>query len=181
MSETDPARIVVIGAPGSGKTTLALHLAERLGIEHVELDALFHGPGWEPVGDVVFQERLREVAARPRWVVDGAYLRHTAPSIWPRADLTLWLDVPLRVLLSQLVMRSAGRVVRRTRLWHGNRETLRRLLSRESIVVYAVTFHRRLRRELPERFAAQQIAPGVVVRLRSRRAIARWRATVLRT
>lgn len=60
MSETGPARIVVIGAPGSGTTTLAADLAKRVGSECVALDARFHGPGSEPVGDVAFQEERRE-------------------------------------------------------------------------------------------------------------------------
>ncbi|HEY9878873.1 MAG TPA: AAA family ATPase, partial [Leptolyngbyaceae cyanobacterium] len=34
-------RVAVVGAPGSGKTTLARQIAQKLQIPHVELDALF--------------------------------------------------------------------------------------------------------------------------------------------
>jgi adenylate kinase family enzyme len=40
-------RIAVIGPSGSGKTRLAGRLAGVLGVAHVELDALHHGPNWE--------------------------------------------------------------------------------------------------------------------------------------
>src|SRR3712207_7517851 len=39
-----PARVVVAGTSGSGKTTLAARIGRELGIPHVEIDALFHGP-----------------------------------------------------------------------------------------------------------------------------------------
>ena len=43
-------RIAITGPGGSGKTTLAAELARTLGIRHVEIDALHHGPNWESCG-----------------------------------------------------------------------------------------------------------------------------------
>ena len=40
------SRIAVIGNSGSGKSTLARTLSARLGIPHIELDALNWQPGW---------------------------------------------------------------------------------------------------------------------------------------
>ena len=40
-------RVVVAGISGVGKTTLARRLAAARGLRHVEVDALFHGPGWQ--------------------------------------------------------------------------------------------------------------------------------------
>jgi adenylate kinase family enzyme len=36
----------VVGSTGSGKTTFARALAEKLGVPHVEIDALFWQRGW---------------------------------------------------------------------------------------------------------------------------------------
>lgn len=39
-------RVAVVGNSGSGKSTFAAELARRLGVPWVELDAVFHQPGW---------------------------------------------------------------------------------------------------------------------------------------
>ena len=41
-------RLSVVGNSGSGKTTIARRLATGLGIPHLELDAVFHQPDWQP-------------------------------------------------------------------------------------------------------------------------------------
>jgi len=38
-------RILVAGTSGAGKTTVARRVATVLNIAHIEIDALFHGPG----------------------------------------------------------------------------------------------------------------------------------------
>jgi adenylate kinase family enzyme len=39
-------RVSILGTSGSGKTTLARRLAAALDLPHLELDAVFHQPGW---------------------------------------------------------------------------------------------------------------------------------------
>ena len=42
-------RVSIVGNAGSGKSTLAQALAACLDVPHIELDALFHQPGWQPL------------------------------------------------------------------------------------------------------------------------------------
>jgi len=54
-------RIAVIGPSGSGKTWLSSQLAGTLGLRHVEIDALHHGPNWEACSSEVLRERVAPV------------------------------------------------------------------------------------------------------------------------
>src|SRR5262249_32296007 len=66
-------RIWVIGASGTGKTTLAAEVARRLDVSHVELDAIHHGPDWAEPDPDEFRAAVAAEVAKPAWVIDGAY------------------------------------------------------------------------------------------------------------
>lgn len=61
----------MVGSSGSGKTTVAKVLARRLGVPHIELDALHHGPGWTVRDDFVAD--IDRMSATDAWVIDGNY------------------------------------------------------------------------------------------------------------
>ena len=115
-------RIVVVGGPGSGKTTVAAALATALGVPHVELDALWWEPGWTPATAALFESRVRHAIAGDAWVVDGNYLDEGGRAVWRAADTLVWLDLPRRTCIVRVVRRSASRVVRGTKLWGTNRQ-----------------------------------------------------------
>jgi len=143
-------RVSVVGTTGSGKTTLARALAAVLGCPHVELDALFWGPGWSMAELPVFRSRVASVVAGDGWVVDGGYsdVRHL---VWARADTVVWLDYPLAVTLSRLMGRIAARIRDGTELWPGtgNRETIRnQVFTRDPLVWFAIRTHRGRRRRI---------------------------------
>src|SRR5437879_13025455 len=80
-------RVSVVGSTGSGKTTFARDLARRLGVPHVELDALNWGPSWTMVPVDVFKERVARAVEGDAWVIDGNYGgRGARDLVWPRAD-----------------------------------------------------------------------------------------------
>jgi len=66
-------RIAIIGCGGAGKTSLALRLGRKLSIPVHHLDAIFWGPGWQPIERAAFEAAQRELLARPAWVIDGNY------------------------------------------------------------------------------------------------------------
>ena len=89
-------RVSVVGTSGSGKSTLGAALAKRLGTEFLELDSVFHQPGWVPLPDEEFRRRVGDAVAGERWVVDGNYSSKVRDIVWARADTVVWLDLPKR-------------------------------------------------------------------------------------
>ncbi len=171
-------RISVVGTCGSGKTTVARALAERLGATHVELDALSWGPNWTQRPDDEFRAAVAAAAARERWVIDGNYSK-CRDLIWARADTVIWLDYSFPRVFWQLLRRTFRRALRREELWHGNRESLRTsFLSRDSILLWAIKTHRRRQREYPGLLARPDYQRLRVVHLRSPREAAAWLAGV---
>src|SRR5574340_369956 len=101
-------RIVVVGSSGSGKTTTAETIAQKLGIPHVELDALHWLPDWQETELLEFREKIAQALAGPAWVVDGNYAKVRDIS-WTRADTLVWLDLPLPLVLGRLANRTFRR------------------------------------------------------------------------
>jgi adenylate kinase family enzyme len=174
-------RIVILGFTGSGKTSLAAAVAERLRAPHVELDALFWEPDWRLPPAEVFRARVARATAGPAWVLEGNPLdqraQHAAylEDLWPRAETIVWLDYPRWLVLWRLWWRTVRRILTRDTLWGGNRESLRvHFLSRQSMFPWAwrsFPVHRELYRCLVERIVA---AGGDVVHLRSPREARLW-------
>jgi adenylate kinase family enzyme len=171
-------RIAVVGSTASGKSTFAAKLGARLGVPHVELDALFWGPNWTPPDDDAFRAFVRRVAGADRWVIDGNYSRFL-PITLERADPVVWLDLPLRTCLLRVIRRTLRRAGTREDLWgSGNREDLRKLLGRDSLVWWVLRTHGRRRREHVARFADPANAHLRVLRFRSSATAEAWLVTV---
>lgn len=138
-------RISVVGNSGSGKTTVAARLAAALGVPHLELDSVFHQPGWQPLETGEFRRVVSEFAASPGWVVDGNYDK-VRDIVWDLADTVVWIDPPRHTVMRRLIARTFRRMVTGAELWNGNRERFRYLLNREeSILIWAWTSHHKYR------------------------------------
>lgn len=149
---------------------MAAALARVLGAHHVELDSIYHQPGWNPLPDEEFRARVAALTEPESWVVDGNYsvIRDIT---WNRADTVVWFDLPYLRVMARTIRRTVRRVITREELWNGNKEPLSNLWSlnpEKSIIAWTATRHRVYRR----RYRAAEIDPQWVdlrfVRLRSR-------------
>jgi adenylate kinase family enzyme len=169
-------RIAIVGTTGVGKTTVARTLSARLGLRHVELDALFHERGWTEAPVEVFRRRVAASLSNDAWVVDGNY-GQVRDLIWEQADTLIWLDYPLPLALVRLFRRSMRRLLTREELWNGNREEWRNhFLSRDSLFLWALQTHGRRRREYPALLRRPEYTHLRVVRLHSPGATRLWLA-----
>ncbi len=144
-------RVSVIGCSGAGKTTFGRTLAARLGVPFVELDSIFHQPGWTQLPDDEFRARVREATAPDGWVVDGNY-SVAREIVLERASTVVWLDYPRPWIMQQVIRRSVGRAVTRRELWNGNRENAREWLNADHPIRWAWSQHARKRIEYEARF-----------------------------
>jgi adenylate kinase family enzyme len=168
-------RVVVVGPPGSGKTTVARRLAAKLAAPHVELDSLWWDPNWTEAGEAAFAERLLPIVDGERWVLDGNYVSSGARDvIWPRADTIVWLDFARWVTVPRVVRRTIRRGAFRTVLWSGNREPLRLALRPDSIIRYAWREHPKYNRRYEGLDDDAGLAHLTWVRLRSPAEVRRW-------
>ena len=134
---------VIASASGCGKTTAGRALAARLDVPFVELDALNHGAGWVEPTPEELRARVVPIVATDGWVIDGGYREKLGDLVLGAADTVLWLDLPVREWLPRLLRRTVVRIVRREKLWGGNRETFRgAFVGRDALIPYALRGYR---------------------------------------
>jgi adenylate kinase family enzyme len=162
-------RVSVVGSSGSGKTTFGAQLAARLGIPHIELDAIWWGANWTHLDAETFARRVDTATAADAWVCDGNFSA-VRPIVLERADTVVWLDLPLRTCLARILRRTARRIRSGEQLWAGNRESWREVfVGRKALFWWLVTQHRRKRRDYEARFEA--VDPGRLRVLRFRTSV----------
>ncbi len=172
-------RIVILGSSGNGKSTLARALAAQLGITHVELDQLFHQPGWEPTPTDEFRQKIAAAldeadAQTDGWVVCGNYTSGSGGLHHERADTIIWLNLAAHVFMRRLAVRTVRRALTREELWNGNREPLTNFYSldpQKNVILYAWTTRQRLQKQYEEHMSDGTWAHASVVHLTSPRQV----------
>lgn len=101
-------KIIVIGCPGSGKSTFSRKLGEKLNIPVYHLDMLFWNRDKTTVDDETFMKRLNEVLSKDQWIIDGHYMKTLEHRI-KSCDTIFYLDMPVDLCLENVTNR-IGRV-----------------------------------------------------------------------
>ncbi len=171
-------RVSVVGNAGSGKTRLAKRVAVILELTYVELDAIQHLADWEPIDPATFVAEVDTITQGAEWVIDGNYRTVVVDGpVWQRADTVVWLDLPRRTVMSQVIGRTLRRTIGRQELWNGNREPLRNLYAWDpyrSIIRWAWTQHAKYEERFESAMASPALTHITFARLTSHKESERW-------
>ncbi len=91
-------KVIVIGCPGSGKTTFAEKLNKCTGLPLYYLDAIWHKPDKTHISRDEFDERIRDIFNTSEWIIDGNYNR-TIEMRLQQCDTVFLFDLPTDVCL----------------------------------------------------------------------------------
>lgn len=170
-------RILITGASGAGKSTLREAISATLGIPTVEIDSLYHGPGWTV--RPTFVAEVEEFSSAASWVVEWQYSQ-VKPMLLDRADVLIWLDHNRWTVTERVIRRTLRRRLRRIQLWNGNFEPpLRTIFTDPDHIVRWSWRTQRPRRREAMGIARRPDGP-IVVRLAGQGQVEAWRKGPLR-
>jgi len=91
-------KVIVIGCPGSGKTTFAEKLSEKTKLPLYYLDAIWHKPDKSHIPREEFDDRIEEIFKESEWIIDGNYKR-TIERRLQQCDTVFLFDLPTAVCI----------------------------------------------------------------------------------
>lgn len=135
MEEKRPTRILIYGVTGAGKTTLAERLSRKTGLPWHSVDDLTFETDWVTVPLDEQRARITKICEGPEWILDTAY-GAWLDIPWSRVELVVALDFPRWLSFSRLLRRTVMRQFDQKSICNGNHESLKGILSKESILVW---------------------------------------------
>ncbi len=154
-------RIVIVGVTGSGKTTLAKMLSEKLRLDFSDLDELCWLPGWQERPLDEFRRLTNETTQKPAWIISGNGGR-VRDVYWPRADTLVWIDYSFSQVFWQLLNRSIRRIINKQVVCNGNTESWQRFFNpKNSIIIWFLKNFYRKKKNFSDLFDNPEAYPGL--------------------
>ena len=101
-------KVIIIGCPGSGKTTFAEKLNKCTGLPLYYLDAIWHKPDKTHITREEFDDRISEIFKEERWIIDGNYKR-TIEMRLRECDTVFLFDLPTEICIQGVAERIGKR------------------------------------------------------------------------
>lgn len=97
-------KVIVIGCPGSGKSTFSRTLHRLTDLPLYHLDLLYWNSDRTTVSKDVFVKRLKNVLVLDKWIIDGNY-GSTIEMRIKECDTVFFLDYPVEVCIDGIKLR----------------------------------------------------------------------------
>ena len=91
-------KVIIIGCPGSGKTTFAEKLNKITGLPLYHLDAIWHKSDKTHITREDFDKHISDIFDTPGWIIDGNYNR-TMEIRLKQCDTVFLFDLPTELCI----------------------------------------------------------------------------------
>ena len=91
-------KVIVIGCPGSGKTTFSVKLNNCTGLPLYHLDAIWHKPDKTHIPREEYDKRVAEIFGTSEWIIDGNY-NSTIETRIQHCDTVFLFDLPVEACI----------------------------------------------------------------------------------
>jgi len=100
-------KILIVGAIGSGKTTLASKLSKRFKIKNYELDNIAYKrrQTYEKYKPKERDKKAKSILKKKRWIMEGFYYRSWTHPIYRKADIVIILNIKTSLSKRRVIRR----------------------------------------------------------------------------
>ncbi len=171
---SDLGRKILVAGQG-GKSTLARAVAADLGLPYIELDALSWRPNWVVTPKDEFRVLVQQALVEnpDGWVVDGNYGGDLEGMVVNEAETVVYVNIGFWLMFWRLFWRSIARARDRQLICGENRESWRRMFSRDSLMVFLLRRRKAITEERSERLRGW-VRDGRLIELKGSGALNRF-------
>ena len=132
-------KINIVGISGSGKSTFAKKIADKLHHPYIELDSIYWRSDWKHNPNFL-TDLNSNLSANSSYVLDGNYASSDHLK-WKDIDLVIWLDYSFHLSFYRCLTRTIKRLITKECLWGSNKETIYNILGKNSILYFMITHY----------------------------------------
>lgn len=103
-------RVLILGCPGSGKTTLVNMLTNRVNLPIFRIDDIYWGPDWSRIDKDKFKDLLFKIVTEDSWIIEGNYAEYLDIRL-VKAQFVILIDIPTYICLWRAFIRAVRRIL----------------------------------------------------------------------